>query len=228
MLPRALPKHANVEVAAFMKPATEVGGDYYDFHLAPDGVLTVAVGDATGHGLKAGTVVSATKSLFKALAAETAIPAFLRASSAAIKAMNLPQMYMAITIAKLEGDRLRVSAAGMPPMLILRADSGEVEELKIPGMPLGSVPSFPFKEHEVVLRSGDTILMLSDGLPERFDPEGELFDDERVRAVLADSRDLSPEQLVDRLVRAGDEWGGSRPQDDDVTLVVLRYKADPS
>ena len=54
-----------------MKPATEVGGDYYDFHVGEDGTLTVAVGDATGHGLKAGTMVTATKSLFNNLAART-------------------------------------------------------------------------------------------------------------------------------------------------------------
>lgn len=53
-----------------MKPATEVGGDYYDFHLADDGTLTVAVGDATGHGLKAGTFVTAMKSLFRTFAAD--------------------------------------------------------------------------------------------------------------------------------------------------------------
>ncbi|MEJ7700687.1 MAG: hypothetical protein WKF71_13720 [Pyrinomonadaceae bacterium] len=55
MLPKKLPQIPNLEIAAYMKPATEVGGDYYDFHVGADGTLTVAVGDATGHGLKAGT-----------------------------------------------------------------------------------------------------------------------------------------------------------------------------
>ena len=52
MLPKKLPQHSNLEIAAYMKPATEVGGDYYDFHVGEDGTLTVAVGDATGHGLE--------------------------------------------------------------------------------------------------------------------------------------------------------------------------------
>jgi hypothetical protein len=68
MLPKKLPQIPNLEIAAYMKPATEVGGDYYDFHISSDGTLTVAVGDATGHGLKAGTVVTATKGLFNNLA----------------------------------------------------------------------------------------------------------------------------------------------------------------
>ena len=57
-----------------MKPATEVGGDYYDFHLGEDGTLTVAIGDATGHGLKAGTMVAAVKGLFLSLAFHPDIP----------------------------------------------------------------------------------------------------------------------------------------------------------
>src|SRR6185295_16116119 len=68
MLPKSVPQLVQLEIAAYMKTATEVGGDYYDFHLAEDGTLTVAVGDATGHGLKAGTMVSSVKSLFVSLA----------------------------------------------------------------------------------------------------------------------------------------------------------------
>jgi hypothetical protein len=64
MLPRDVPQLPNVEIATLTRPATEVGGDYYDFHLGPDGALTIAIGDATGHGLRAGTVVTATKGLF--------------------------------------------------------------------------------------------------------------------------------------------------------------------
>src|SRR5205085_4433220 len=58
MLPKEVPQHPSFEVAAFIRTATEVGGDYYDFHLVPNGPLTVAVGDATGHGAKAGTMVT--------------------------------------------------------------------------------------------------------------------------------------------------------------------------
>ena len=50
MLPERVPEHPAVEIAAYMKPATEVGGDYYDFDLDEEGTLTFAIGDATGHG----------------------------------------------------------------------------------------------------------------------------------------------------------------------------------
>jgi hypothetical protein len=70
MLPQKIPQLPELDLAVYMKPATEVGGDYYDFHLGKDGALTVAVGDATGHGLKAGTMVTAMKSLFMTLGHE--------------------------------------------------------------------------------------------------------------------------------------------------------------
>ena len=68
MLPNELPQLANLDIAVYMKTATEVGGDYYDFHIGLDGTLTVVIGDATGHGMKAGTMVTTTKSLFNVLA----------------------------------------------------------------------------------------------------------------------------------------------------------------
>lgn len=225
MLPQRLPELEHLDLAAYMKPASEVGGDYYDFHLETDGTLTLVVGDATGHGLKAGTLVSATKSLFKALACEPHIPTLLRAMSAAIKAMNLKQMYMAVTVVKVNGTRLRASAAGMPPVLIYRAATGEVEELKMPGMPLGGAPSFPYKEYEAELRPGDAVLLQSDGLSERFNDEREMFDEERVKRMLVVCGAEPPAVIIERLVAAGDRWAADRPQDDDTTLVVLQVKA---
>jgi ligand-binding sensor domain-containing protein len=68
MLPKELPQLPNLDIAVYMKTATEVGGDYYDFHIGLDGTLTVVLGDATGHGMKAGTMVTTTKSLFNVLA----------------------------------------------------------------------------------------------------------------------------------------------------------------
>src|SRR5262249_48274780 len=96
MLPRSAPKVAQMEIATYMKTATEVGGDYYDFHLSDDGTLTVAIGDATGHGLKAGTVVTATKSLFEALAHQPDITHIFRQASCSLKRMNLRSLFMAM------------------------------------------------------------------------------------------------------------------------------------
>ena len=120
-LPKSVPQLPHVEIAALMKTATEVGGDYYDFHVGADGALTIAIGDATGHGLKAGTVVAARKGLFKHRAGQADLVATLAQTSRALKQMNLRSLFMALTLVKLNGDHLQCSVAGMPPILIYRA-----------------------------------------------------------------------------------------------------------
>ncbi len=225
MLPKRLPQLPHLEIAAYMKPALEVGGDYYDFHVSEDGTLTVAVGDATGHGLKAGTMVTATKSLFNAFAHEPSITQFFTQSSQALKRMNLRSLYMAMTVIKVKENCLTISAAGMPPVLIYRAPSGTIEEVSIRAMPLGSVASFPYQQQEFHLSPGDAVLLMSDGFPERFNERGEMLDYARAKTVLQTTAAHSSQEIVDRFVRDGDEWGGARPQDDDVTFVVLKVKA---
>ena len=224
MLPKTIPTLPNLEIAAFMKTATEVGGDYYDFHLSDDGTLTVAVGDATGHGLKAGTMVTAMKSLFHCYAREPELVPVLSQSSRVLKAMNLRSLFMGLTMAKLRGDELKLSCAGMPPVFIYRQQAGQVEEISIQAMPLGSVTSYVYREQSLRLETGDVVVMMSDGLPERFNREGEMFDYDRVRDSLIEIARNTPQQIVEHLTAAGDIWANGLPQDDDVTLVVMKLK----
>lgn len=225
MLPRTVPQLPNLEIAAYMKPATEVGGDYYDFHIAEDGTLTVAVGDATGHGLKAGTMVTATKSLFNNLAHETDIADIFRQSSAALKKMNLRGMFMAMTMMKIKDKRLTISCAGMPPVLIYHAATKSVEEIAIKAMPLGSPLTVRYQQRELTLAAGDVILLMSDGFPEMFNEQNEMLDYAKAKSVLEEiAHALSPQSVINRFVEVGEEWAGARAQDDDVTFVVLKVK----
>jgi hypothetical protein len=197
MLPKIVPQLPHLEIAAYMKPAAEVGGDYYDFHLAADGALTVAVGDATGHGLKAGTMVTAMKSLFRTFAAEPEIVPVFNQSSRVLKEMNLRSLFMGLTMIKINGRRMKVSSAGMPPALIYRAETGSVEEVMIKAMPLGSVRGYPYRERELTLGCGDVVVLMSDGLPERFNHEGEMFDYSRTIKTLTQAAALAPSEIID-------------------------------
>jgi serine phosphatase RsbU (regulator of sigma subunit) len=222
MLPKHVPQLPGLEIAAYMKTATEVGGDYYDFHLSDHGGLTVAVGDATGHGLKAGTVVTAMKSLFHCFADEPELLPAMNRSSRVLKQMNLRSLYMGLTVIKLLNSRLKITSGGMPPMLIYRAKDQRVEEVLIKAMPLGSVSGYRYRELEFKLACGDVVVMMSDGFPERFNPEGEMFDYERVTQSLAEAAAHSPQEIIQHFVDIGDQWADGRPQDDDVTFVVLK------
>jgi sigma-B regulation protein RsbU (phosphoserine phosphatase) len=224
MLPQAIPQLPHMEIAAYMKPATEVGGDYYDFHLSDDGVLTVAIGDATGHGLKAGTVVTATKSLFNHLAQESEIPAIFQQSSRALKRMNLRSLFMAMTIAKVKGYQLTLGSAGMPSVLIYRAAQRSVEEISLRGVPLGSLTAYSYRESRLSLEAGDVVVLMSDGYPERFNGMNEMLGYESAKSVLLEVAILPPKEIIEIFVKVGDRWADGRLQDDDVTFVVLKVK----
>src|SRR4029079_17270884 len=168
MLPASVPMLPGLEIAAYMKPATEVGGDYYDFHLGEDGTLTVAVGDATGHGLRAGTVVASVKSLFVSLAYHPDIPHIFARMSRVLKEMKLRGLFMAMTMVKVNGQQLSGSIAGMPSVLIYRALTGAVEEIAIRALPLGGIANYQYQQQDLTLEANDVVVLMSDGLPERF------------------------------------------------------------
>ncbi len=222
MLPKKVPQLPGLEIAAYMKTATEVGGDYYDFHVADDDTLTIAVGDATGHGLRAGMMVTATKSLFNELVREPDSPELMRRCSRSLKAMNLRGLFMALTIVRINGKRLTITSAGMPAALLYRAAEQRVEELLFKSMPLGSITNYVYKQQEATIAAGDVLVLLSDGLPERFNANGEMLGDDAAVRVLCETTQLSPAEIIQRLVQLGDEWGGARPQDDDATFVVVQ------
>jgi serine phosphatase RsbU (regulator of sigma subunit) len=224
MLPKSVPQLHDLEIAVYMKPATEVGGDYYDFHISDDGTLTVAIGDATGHGLKAGTVVTATKSLFNNLASEADIAHIFKQSSNALKKMNLRGLYMAMTMLKIKDGHFTLSAAGMPSTLIYRAATREVEEIVIRAMPLGSFSNVAYQQLKLRLSTGDCVVVMTDGFPERFNQANEILGYDKAQKILREIAEASPQEIVNRFVEKGEEWAGGRLLDDDVTFVVLKVK----
>ncbi|MBK9706115.1 MAG: SpoIIE family protein phosphatase [Acidobacteria bacterium] len=224
MLPKKLPILPHLDLAAYMKTASEVGGDYYDFHASEDGTLTIAVGDATGHGLKAGTLVSSVKSLFVSLAYHPDIAHIFHRISSVLKEMKLRGLFMAMTMVKVKGNQMSVSIAGMPSVLIYRAQTGLVEEVVMRALPLGGMTKYQYHQQELTLAVDDVVVLMSDGLPERFNPQGEMLEEQAAKQYLAQHAQASAQELITGLAKLGDDWGGARPQDDDVTFVVLKLK----
>ncbi len=222
MLPKSLPALPDLQLAASMDTAAEVGGDYYDFHMDPAGRLTLALGDAAGHGAKAGVLVAAVKSLFAALAKESHIPNIFKEMNGSLKQMNLRNMFMALTLIKIRGRELTLSAAGMPPILIYRAASGEVEDLLVKGLPLGGVSGYPYREETLSLTAGDAALLMSDGLPELFNQDEEMFGLDRCKEAFRRVGGRAPAEVIAALKQAALDWRGERDQDDDLTLMALR------
>ncbi len=224
MLPKELPDTPHFDVAVYMKTSTEVGGDYYDFNVNSNNALTAVIGDATGHGLKAGMMVTATKSLFTSLAVAMEPASFLRQANRSIKLMHLGTLKMALTILRIDNWHLTASGAGMPPMLIYRHATKELQEINFKGMPLGGLMKFPYKDEHCELVASDKVILMSDGFPERLNPHGEMLDYPQAYQIIREVADQSPQKMIDHLARKADEWADGRPQDDDVTFVVIQMK----
>lgn len=224
MLPQNIPQTDNLEIAAFMITATEVGGDYYDFSMAKDGSLNVAIGDATGHGTKAGIMVASVKSLFNALGSNMMIKDFFQRSTTILKEMNLGNLFMSMSLLRIKSYHAILSSAGMPPVFVYKEKENKVYEHILKGMPLGAFTGFEYDEIELDLAPGDIILMMSDGLMELFNEKMEMFGERRIMDILLENSKKSPVEIIDILNLAGNKWRGIKPQQDDITYVALKIK----
>lgn len=224
MLPRELPDHSAVEVSAAMSTATEVGGDYYDFVIAEDGKLTFAIGDATGHGARAGALVTASKLLFSTFAVRDAPALFLQRASHSLRGMNFPKLYMTMAVGKICEMEMEIAGAGMPPALLYQAASGTVQHVSLKGIPLGSGFNGHYRSTTVPLGPGDVLVMMSDGLPEMFNDQNAMLGYEPLEQEILGAAGRPAAEIVERISRCAEQWRGGAPLRDDVTLLVLRVK----
>ena len=224
LLPKDVPVHPQFQISTYMKTATEVGGDYYDFSFHEDGSLNVAIGDATGHGMKAGTLVSMMKSLFTANSMNMDITEFFASSNIALKKMHLDRVMMGFAMLRINGSSIKTINAGMPHYFHFVKKTGEVQEIKINGMPLGAMEQMSFAAIELSLAKGDTLLMMSDGMPELLNSKNEMFGYERIADSFAKTANNSPEKIIEIMNKVGSEWSGDRDPEDDITFVVLKMK----
>ena len=224
MLPESVPKLPHLDIAVYMQTATEVGGDYYDFAAGLDGTLNIALGDATGHGMQAGTLVTIMKGIFTLEAGKSDVIPFFNKSVEAIKEIKLGRLMMAFVFLKIKDSILSLSNAGVPPVYIYRKDKNEVEEIDNKGMPLGAINNFPYKETKTELKSGDVIFLLSDGFPELSNNEMEIYGYERVRKIFKEVAEYSADEIIEKLKNAVENWSGGKVPEDDVTFVVIKIK----
>lgn len=224
MLPKELPKLPNLDIAVFMQTATEVGGDYYDFHVGENGELTAVIGDATGHGMKAGTIVTITKSLFNSLAQDDDILNTFSKISKVIKDMKFRQLSMCLMMLKIKNGDLKISSAAMPHALVFRKNRNIVEEIKLEGMPLGAMNNFPYKLGKTNLNFGDTIFLFSDGLPELTNNKKDMYGFERTKIEFQAVGEKTSDEIINHFKDSALNWADGKDPDDDVTFVVIKVK----
>lgn len=224
-LPKQLPELSGWQVAAYYRPAREVGGDFYDVIPLPDGRIGFVIGDVTDKGVPAALVMAATRSVLRASAQRLVDPGVVLERVNEHLCPDMPEkMFVTCLYGVLEptSGRFRFANAGHDLPYVKTAD-GSVE-LRARGMPLGLMSGMSYEEKEAVLAPGDSLLLHSDGVVEAHDPEGEMFGFPRLKDAVA----VYPGggELIDRvLTDLRQHTGPDAEQEDDITMVTLARAA---
>ena len=229
MLPQHTPFFPGYEISLFSKPATEVGGDYYDYKFSNSSKeLHLVLGDATGHGFKPAVLVATAKSYFQTLAGRSSSEQIVSRISEAIQSLNTKGLYMGLSLLEMDGDLITVVSSGMPPLYFYnsRQKEGErlVEQHLFKGMFLG-VPKVNSGRKKIFrMHRGDVLLLMTDGLAELQNSERELLGYQSVREAFAGAADKSTRDIVQVLLQLGKDWAGEEHQQDDISIIAIRKK----
>src|SRR3712207_4488286 len=230
-LPKEVPQLEGWQIFPLYQPAREVGGDFYDFFELDDERLGIVVGDATGKGVPAALVMASTRSMLRAVAqamGSSSPGEVLGRVNDPLATDVPPNMFVTSFYAILEPESGRLSYANAGHDLpYLRRRSGDAEELRARGMPLGLMPGMGYEEKETILEAGEAALFYSDGLVEAHVPKGEMFGFPRLRELVAEHAEEAAlgDFLLEELYSfVGEGW----EQEDDITLLTLERSASLS
>jgi sigma-B regulation protein RsbU (phosphoserine phosphatase) len=225
ILPPSFPASRSFHVAAKYVPMTSVAGDFYDFLLADDQHAGLLIADVSGHGVPAALIASMVKMAATSQRAQAAHPAALLAGMNAALCGNTQGQYVTAAYAYLDAQsrELHYSAAGHPAMLLLR--DGAVIEIAENGMLLAAVEDANYSNKLLALKTGDRLLLYTDGLVEARNADGTLFGERSLANEFKTSSQLSPSETVDHLIAAVQSW--AKTQDDDLTVLVCDFVCEP-
>lgn len=227
LFPAAPPQIPGYDLAGVSRPAEAAGGDYYNFWALPDGTWAIVVADVSGHGIGPALLMAEARAYLRYLARIESDPATLLTNSNRALAEDLgTERYITMHLARLDPvtRRLDYASAGHPSTCVLDRHGRLKASLRRTGPPLGRKPEQPFVNGpSVVLEPGDIVLFLTDGLDEAVNPEGtECFGIDRAFDVLRAEGHRPAADLAHSLCDAVRKFGGPGPQQDDLTVVVLK------
>jgi sigma-B regulation protein RsbU (phosphoserine phosphatase) len=222
ILPKALPRMQNIEVAALAKPAKQVGGDYHAF-FEREGTLTTIVADVAGKSMPAALLVSAFHAALQLLFDEgrelgeiaTELNRHIHRWSAENKFVTM----ILISIDP-ESETLQFINAGHNPCYVLTG--GRIEKLHSHGLPIGILAASRYMTQTRPFPAGSTVVLYSDGITEAENIEGDEFGNERLEKLLAEHAGDAAADVRDAIAAAVDAFVGEAPQKDDETLVIAR------
>ena len=226
ILPKVFPDDPRFDLFAWMTPAKEVGGDFYDFFQVDDGGFAVVVADVSGKGVPAALFMMVSRTLVKGSAlGERAPVRCITEVNQLLYEQNKESMFVTLFYAVLNpssGLLEYVNGGHNPPCLV--KPSGEVTWLPgDSGIVLGVIDEFPYQQHSIELEEGDVVFFYTDGVTEAMDEAGNQFGDDTLLDILRKAAHMDPEEMTRHVVDAVHEHAGEAPQSDDLTCLALRY-----
>lgn len=228
LLPAGPLRAAGMEVAGISRPSDEAGGDYFDYFELGRGheaAMAALVGDVSGHGVGPAMLMAQARALIRRRAQAPGGPAEILADvNASLTAdVHGTGRFLTLFLLVLEAGELVWVNAGHDPALWYRADAGELLELAGGGLPLGVDAGNRYQERRMPAPAGDDLILVgTDGVWETRAPTGEMFGKERLRELVAGLAGRGAEEAVAEIMARLDDFRGDAPQEDDVTLLVLR------
>ncbi|MBL4690948.1 MAG: SpoIIE family protein phosphatase [Rhodospirillales bacterium] len=230
ILPRRFPAIDGVDVFARTLPAKDMGGDFYDLFVLPDGQVGLVIADVSGKGIPAAFFMAVARTLIRATAFHEPGPGpCLEQVNRLLCRHDVPGMFVSVFYGVLDKKTWRMAYAngGHPLPLLVRSDDGggargvsALEDGR--GTLLGIDEEQTYEEGDLTLAPGDGIYFYTDGLTEAFNAEHQAFDEARLVAALGGQGAASPSDLAGAVSQALAEFVGEAPQHDDITSLVIK------
>jgi len=228
MLP-GLEDSERFKIGHYYEPLATVSGDYYDIFELPKGNLGFLIADASGHGIPAALVTILAKSSFSTRAhLYPNPPEFLtKINSLMCDGIATSDYMTAFYFILTPENRMIYTNASHNRIMIHRKMTNSLDELDTDGFILGSLDELPlqFTKEETQLEIGDRIILYTDGIPESKNNDAELYSYERFKENIITYSNLSPQELVDRIIHSVDEFTSGYPRSDDYTLICIEIKS---
>lgn len=232
ILPRIFPpfpeNDKELELAALMTPAKDVGGDFYDFFRIDDDNIGVVIADVSGKGIPAAIFMAVSRTLIRTVGLQGVDPGeCLTKSNELLAKESVDCMFVTVfyAIYNIKTGQIKYCNGGHNSPYIVRAD-GQVEELPISqNCMVGSISGLTYQNDETQLGVGDTIVMYTDGVNEAFNEQYEEYGDERMQNLLRRISGKSCQEVIEEQLADVREFAGEAPQSDDITLLALKRKS---
>jgi serine phosphatase RsbU (regulator of sigma subunit) len=226
MLPQGGPEVDWLDLAAASLPATEVGGDYYEYFQPSDSQMILVIGDVAGHGLASGLLLSGVRSCLYLLEADLTSPlAVMERLNHMVRRTTDKRTYVTLLCAVLDRteDALTVVSAGHPPVLHYDPRSRCFAEIGKGAPPLGTFLEAGYEAVRRPMAAGDLLVFYTDGLVEARNARGQEYGDERLQRAVARAADSrTARQIRDAILGDLANFKGDQEQADDMTVIVVR------